>query len=135
VKSAKEACIHEEIIQFPEGYQTLVGERGVTLSGGQKQRVSIARALMRHPSLVIFDDCLSAVDASTERTILNNLNVYLRDKTAIIITHRILNLFDFDQIVVLENGSIKEIGSHDTLLALGGYYASLYKKQTQAMEA
>lgn len=135
VKSAKEACIHEEIMQFPEGYQTMVGERGVTLSGGQKQRVSIARALMRHPSLVIFDDCLSAVDASTERTILNNLNVYLRNKTAIIITHRMLNLFDFDQIVVLENGSIKEIGDHSTLLALGGYYASLYKKQTQAMEA
>lgn len=127
--AARQACIHKEIMQFPEAYQTMVGERGVTLSGGQKQRISIARALLKDPSLVLFDDCLSAVDARTEQEILTNLNDYLQDKTAIIITHRIFTLLDFSRIIVLENGTIVETGTHEELLKLEGYYATLYEKQ------
>ncbi len=100
----------KEIEWLPQQYSTMIGERGVTLSGGQKQRISIARALIKEPGLVIFDDCLSAVDAKTEKEIISNLNEYLRDKTAIIITHRIFSLLSFDKIVVLEDGEIVEIG-------------------------
>jgi ATP-binding cassette subfamily B protein len=107
----------------------MIGERGVTLSGGQKQRVSIARALIKNPGLVIFDDCLSAVDSRTERDIINSLNEYLADKTAIIITHRIFSLFQFDKIVVLDDGRIVERGTHNQLLAQNGYYAGLYARQ------
>lgn len=131
MQAAKQAHIATEIEQFPEGYQTMIGERGVTLSGGQKQRISIARALIKNPSIVIFDDCLSAVDARTEKTVLNNLNVYLERKTAIIITHRIFSLFDFDKIIVLDNGRIVEQGTHEILLRQNGYYAEMYARQQQ----
>lgn len=130
-KAAMDACIHKEITGFPEQYETMIGERGVTLSGGQKQRISIARALIKNPSVVIFDDCLSAVDAKTEKQILSNLNNYLQDKTAIIITHRIFSLLAFDKIVVIENGAIAEQGTHDSLLQQKGYYAEMYGRQQQ----
>ena len=97
----------------------------MTLSGGQKQRISIARALIKDPDIVILDDCLSAVDTKTEQHILSYLNEELKDKTSIIITHRVHNLLEFDQIIVMEDGSIAEQGSHDELMALGGYYAEL----------
>lgn len=129
--AATQAHIAAEIEQFPLGFKTLIGERGVTLSGGQKQRISIARALIKEPSIVIFDDCLSAVDARTEKSVLDNLNVYLNNKTAIIITHRIFSLFEFDKIIVLDNGLIVEQGSHDELLSLKGFYADMYARQQQ----
>lgn len=128
-KAARYASIEKEINGFAEKFETVVGERGVTLSGGQKQRISIARALLKDPGIIIFDDCLSAVDAKTEREILGNLRMYLENKTAIIITHRIFTLFDFDHIIVLENGSIIEQGTHQQLLAAGGYYFNLYEEQ------
>jgi ATP-binding cassette subfamily B protein len=132
-KAAIQAGVHKEILNFPDGYQTMIGERGVTLSGGQKQRISIARALLKNPAIVIFDDCLSAVDAKTENQITNNLNEYLADKTAIVITHRIFSLFKFDRIIVLEDGEIVEQGTHRQLLEQKGFYAALYARQ-QAME-
>ena len=132
-KAARQAVVHQEILQFPQGYNTLIGERGVTLSGGQKQRISIARALIKEPALIIFDDCLSAVDANTEKQIIFNLNEYLDDRTAIIITHRVFSLLDFDRIVVLEDGEIVEQGRHQDLLDKKGFYAALYARQ-QAME-
>ena len=128
-QAAKFASVHQEILGFEKGYQTLIGERGVTLSGGQKQRISIARALIKDPEIVVFDDCLSAVDAKTEFEILSNLNKYLHQKTAIIITHRIFSTFRFDTIIVLENGGIIEQGNHEELLLLNGYYAELYRMQ------
>jgi len=109
----------------------MVGERGVTLSGGQKQRISIARALIKDPGFVIFDDCLSAVDAKTEREIIGNLYTYLEGRTALIITHRIFSLFHFDKIVVLEDGEIVETGTHESLLAKNGYYTELYTRQQE----
>jgi ATP-binding cassette subfamily B protein len=131
VKAARSASVEKEIEQFHEKYDTMVGERGVTLSGGQKQRISIARALAKDPQIVVFDDCLSAVDARTEKEILGNLSIYLQHKTAIIITHRIFTLFDFDTIVVLDEGKIVETGTHSELLSLNGYYAYLYEQQLQ----
>ncbi|MGZ8558401.1 MAG: ABC transporter ATP-binding protein [Chitinophagaceae bacterium] len=131
VKAALEANIHREIMGFSEGYNTMIGERGVTLSGGQKQRISIARALIKDPAIVIFDDCLSAVDVKTEKEIISSLNEYLHDKTAIIVTHRIFSLFSFDKIVVLEDGEIVEQGTHQHLLGLNGYYSALYHRQQQ----
>jgi ATP-binding cassette subfamily B protein len=128
-KAAARASVDKEIAGFTHQYETMIGERGVTLSGGQKQRISIARALIKNPGLVIFDDCLSAVDSRTEREIISNLDEYLREKTAIIITHRIFSLFRFDKIVVLEDGKIAEQGAHAELLARGGYYAGLYARQ------
>ncbi|HMK26074.1 MAG TPA: ABC transporter ATP-binding protein [Chitinophagaceae bacterium] len=130
-KAARQANVDKEIAGFPEQYNTMIGERGVTLSGGQKQRISIARALIKDPNLVIFDDCLSAVDARTEKEIISNLNEFLRDKTAIIITHRIFSLFNFDKIVVLDDGVKVEQGTHQELLAQKGYYASLYARQQE----
>ena len=111
----------------------MIGERGVTLSGGQKQRISIARALSKENDLLIFDDCLSAVDANTEHKIASNLNQYLADKTAIIITHRIFSSFVFDRIIVMEDGKIIENGTHDALVKADGYYANLLR--TQQMDA
>ena len=126
---ADHASIHEEIKLFPQGYETVVGERGVTLSGGQKQRISIARALAKEPNILILDDCLSAVDAATEKQIEKNLDKVLAGKTSLIITHRIFSLMYFDNILVLDRGAIAESGTHDQLVAAGGIYAELYEKQ------
>jgi ATP-binding cassette subfamily B protein len=127
--AARYASVDKEIEGFAERYQTIIGERGVTLSGGQKQRISIARGLIKDPEIIVFDDCLSAVDAKTEKEILGNLYQYLQHKTAIIITHRIFSLFDFDRIVVLEDGKIVETGTHRELIAINGYYTYLYEQQ------
>lgn len=134
-QAARYASVDKEIQGFHEKYDTMIGERGVTLSGGQKQRISIARALIKDPRIVVFDDCLSAVDARTEKEILGNLHLFLKDKTAIIITHRIFTLFDFDQIVVMEEGEMVEQGTHAELLARNGYYAYLYEQQLQERSA
>ncbi len=133
--AAREAAIEKDILNFPEGFQTRVGERGISLSGGQRQRVSIARALVKNPNLLIFDDCLSAVDAKTERTIIESLYNYLKEKTALIITHRIFATFRFDQIIVMDDGRIAEQGTHEQLLAKRGLYADLYHKQQQDDES
>jgi len=129
--AAKAASIHNEISDLPMGYNTIVGERGVTLSGGQKQRISIARALIKKPKLLVLDDCLSAVDANTEKQILTHFRNELADKTAIIITHRIFSLIKFDKIVVLEKGAIAEMGTHDELIDKKGIYFDFYQLQEQ----
>lgn len=129
IQAAKDAAIHENIIGFNKGYETVLGERGITLSGGQKQRVSIARALIKSPSVLIFDDCLSAVDTETEEEILNNLKRIMIDKTTIVVSHRISTIKHADHIIVLENGEIVEEGNHDELVLNKGYYQDIYKKQ------
>ena len=132
--AAKTAHVLNEINNLPKQFDTLVGERGTTLSGGQKQRVAIARALIKNPSILILDDCLSAVDANTERTILANLDFYIKDKTTLFITHRIFYNFNFDLIIYLQEGKIAEQGTHDSLLAKNGLYAELYRAQ-QSLDA
>lgn len=127
--AAKDAAVYENILAFEAGFQTHIGERGLTLSGGQKQRVSIARALVKDPQMLIFDDCLSAVDTKTEEEILHNLSRIMRDKTTIFIAHRISTIKNADHIIVLENGCIVEEGNHSSLLAANGEYAELYEKQ------
>jgi ATP-binding cassette subfamily B protein len=129
---AKYAAVHGDIIGLPQGYDTVVGERGVMLSGGQKQRISLARAFAKQPQIFLLDDCLSAVDTHTESRILHYLNETLADKTAILITHRIYGMLTFDQIFVLEDGQIVEQGKHEELLACGGYYAELFEQQAAA---
>ncbi|MEX6688350.1 ABC transporter ATP-binding protein [Danxiaibacter flavus] len=129
-QAAANASVDKEIQGLQNGYDTILGERGVTLSGGQKQRVSIARALIKDPQIMVFDDCLSAVDAKTENEIVGNLYRVLQNKTAIIITHRIFTGFKFDNIIILEEGKILEQGTHEQLLLLDGYYAELYRIQT-----
>lgn len=128
-KFARHASIDAEIESFPQGYETVVGERGVTLSGGQKQRISIARALAKQPNVLLLDDSLSAVDTATEKQIQQNLDEVLKDKTAIIITHRIFALIRFDHILVLDDGKIVEQGKHQELLDKGGVYAEIYARQ------
>ncbi|MEJ7768812.1 MAG: ABC transporter ATP-binding protein [Chitinophagaceae bacterium] len=130
-RAVQQASVEKEIKGLSHQYDTLVGERGVTLSGGQKQRISIARALIKNPQIVVFDDCLSAVDARTEKEILDNLYQYLEGKTSIIITHRIFSMFDFDKIIVLDDGKIVEHGTHHQLLMMNGYYTGLYEQQQQ----
>ena len=130
-KAATNAVVAREIDSFPEKYQTLIGERGVTLSGGQKQRISIARALIKEHEITVFDDCLSAVDAKTENEIIGHLYDYLQNKTAVIITHRVFALFNFDKIVVLEDGAIAEQGTHQSLLEQNGIYAEMYRHQQE----
>lgn len=116
-------------MSFPQKFQTIVGEKGVTLSGGQKQRVSISRALIKDPSILILDDCLSAVDTKTEEAILEHLQDVMKDRTSIIISHRISAIKNADEIIFMEDGEIVERGKHIELLRLGGRYSDLYKKQ------
>jgi len=128
-QAAKDAAVYNNIIDFEKGFETHIGERGITLSGGQKQRVSIARALVKDPKILIFDDCLSAVDTKTEEEILHNLGKIMKGKTSIIIAHRISTIKNADHIIVLDQGKIVEEGTHFELLNLKGEYASLYEKQ------
>ncbi len=127
--AAQAANIAEEIESFPEGYETMVGERGITLSGGQKQRTAIARALVRNPRILILDDALSSVDTHTEDKILNHLRDVMRGRTTIFISHRVSTVRNADRIAVLHGGRIVELGTHDELLARNGYYSDLYNKQ------
>jgi ATP-binding cassette subfamily B multidrug efflux pump len=129
IQAAKDAVVHQNIIDFPNGYQTILGERGVTLSGGQKQRVSIARSIIKNPKILIFDDCLSAVDTETEEQILTNLKKVSRDKTTFIISHRVSSAKNADKIIVLDTGKIIQQGTHNQLIAKEGYYKSLYEQQ------
>lgn len=129
--SADLAVIHKDIENFPRGYDTEIGERGVMLSGGQKQRISIARALMKEAPILVLDDCLSAVDAKTEKQIIGNLKEFLRGKTSILITHRIFSLLNFDKIILMEEGRIIEDGRHEELLQKKGAYYAMYQRQQQ----
>ncbi|MEZ3445683.1 MAG: ABC transporter ATP-binding protein/permease [Lachnospiraceae bacterium] len=129
IRATKTACIHDNIIAFPDGYDTIVGERGVTLSGGQKQRSSIARALKKDAPILILDDALSAVDTDTEEKILKNLKENRRGKTTILIAHRISTIQNADVILVLEDGEAKECGNHRELMELGGIYKDMFEKQ------
>lgn len=132
--AAKSAVVHDNIIGFNKKYETILGERGITLSGGQKQRVSIARAIIKDPEILLFDDCLSAVDTETEEAILNNLNEICKNKTTIIVSHRISSAKNADRILIIENGRIIQQGSHNQLINEEGYYASLYLKQLSEKE-
>ncbi len=129
LEAAEAAHVRQEFEEFPQGFETVVGERGVTLSGGQKQRTAIARALLRRPAILILDDALASVDTYTEERILGGLQRYTSDSTTILISHRVSTVRHADQIAVLDRGRIVELGKHDELLALDGYYASLYQKQ------
>jgi ATP-binding cassette subfamily B protein len=134
VEASKKAAIHKSIKKFKQGYKTLLGERGLTLSGGQIQRVSIARALIKNPDVLLFDDCLSAVDTDTEEKILKNLKEFSQDKTTIIVSHRISSVKDADHIIVLDHGKIIEQGTHQKLLDLKGSYFDLFNKQQNEKE-
>ena len=136
IQVTKDAHVYHNIADFPEQFETILGERGVNLSGGQKQRVSIARALIRKPKFLILDDCLSAVDTETEEIILRNLKRYTQEHetTTMIVSHRISSLRNADRILVLENGQVIESGSHDELLTLGGHYKSMHDRQLLELE-
>ena len=129
IDAAKKAVVHQNILNFKDGYNTILGERGVTLSGGQKQRVSIARAIIKNPQILIFDDCLSAVDTETEEKILTNLEGVSRNKTTFIISHRVSSAKNADQIIILDKGEIIQQGSHNQLINEKGYYKELYEQQ------
>lgn len=128
-QAAKDAALYHNIIEFEKGFDTMIGERGITLSGGQKQRLSIARAIIKEPQILIFDDCLSAVDTRTEEQILNNLGRIMKNKTSILIAHRVSTIKNADKILVMEDGEIIEQGSHEELMALKGSYFELFEKQ------
>ena len=130
--AAKAAGVHENIVEFPKQYETKVGERGITLSGGQKQRVSIARALVKSPKLMVFDDCLSAVDTETEELILSNIKAATASVSSLIIAHRISSVKHCEQIICLEDGAVIESGTHDELEAAGGHYSELIALQIDA---
>jgi ATP-binding cassette subfamily B protein len=134
IEAAKKAVVHENIMTFNDQYETILGERGITLSGGQKQRVSIARALIKNAPILLLDDCLSAVDTETEETILNNLLTYCKDKTTLIVSHRVSSAKNADEIIILEDGKIIEKGTHNELLEQNGYYKDLYVKQLSEKE-
>jgi ATP-binding cassette subfamily B protein len=129
IAASKNAVVHDNILDFKEGYKTLLGERGVTLSGGQIQRVSIARALIKDPEILLFDDCLSAIDTDTEEKILKNLNVFCKNKTSIIVSNRVSSVKEAHHIIVLDKGRIIEEGNHEKLLKNKGTYAELFNKQ------
>ncbi|TXE11997.1 ABC transporter ATP-binding protein [Seonamhaeicola algicola] len=129
IEAAKNAQVHKNIIKFNNGYNTILGERGITLSGGQKQRVSIARAIIKAPKILLFDDCLSAVDTETEEKILKNLNKLSKGKTSIIVSHRVSSAKNAHKIIVLDDGKIIQEGTHETLINTDGYYKDLYLKQ------
>ncbi|WP_223034006.1 ABC transporter ATP-binding protein [Hanstruepera marina] len=135
IQAAKYAQVHKNIIGFNKGYDTTLGERGITLSGGQKQRVSIARAIIKDPKVLLFDDCLSAVDTETEEKILNNLKKLTTGKTTIIVSHRISAAKNADNIIVLDDGKIVQSGNHDSLIEVDGYYKNLYLKQLSESES
>jgi ATP-binding cassette subfamily B multidrug efflux pump len=128
-KAAKDSAVYDNIMELEKGFETLIGERGITLSGGQKQRVSIARAIVKQPQILIFDDCLSAVDTRTEEQILNNLGSVMQGKTSIIIAHRISTIKNADKILVMDSGEIIEQGNHNFLMKQKGVYFELYEKQ------
>jgi ATP-binding cassette subfamily B multidrug efflux pump len=128
-RAALAASIATDIEGFPEHYQTMVGERGITLSGGQKQRSAIARAIIRNPRILVLDDALSSVDTQTEDKILNHLREIMKGRTTIFISHRVSTVRNADQIAVLHSGRIVELGTHDELIAQNGYYTDLYNKQ------
>jgi len=132
--AAKSAVVHSNIMGFNKQYDTVLGERGITLSGGQKQRVSIARAIIKNPPILLLDDCLSAVDTETEEKILNNLNEICKDKTTIIVSHRVSSAKNADKIIIIDEGKIIQQGSHNQLVNQEGYYASLYLKQLSEKE-
>ena len=134
IEAAKNAQVHKNIIKFAKGYETILGERGITLSGGQKQRVSIARAIIKTPEILLFDDCLSAVDTETEEKILKTLKKISKDKTTVIVSHRVSSVKNADQILVLDNGKIIQQGTHQQLINQDGYYKSLYLKQLSEKE-
>ena len=134
-QAAKDADVYQNILDFPHGFDTLLGERGITLSGGQKQRVSIARAIAKEPKILILDDCLSAVDTKTENAILNSLKKIMENRTSIIISHRVSSAKLADQIIVLDEGRIVERGDHASLMTQKGVYAALFEKQTQGGES
>ncbi len=129
VAAAKKAVVHDNILQFTHQYETILGERGITLSGGQKQRVSIARALIKEAEILLLDDCLSAVDTETEELILTNLLDFCKEKTTLIVSHRVSSAKNADHIIILEDGQIIEQGTHNQLVKQNGYYAELYAKQ------
>src|SRR4030042_124867 len=128
-EAARLAQIYDEIMEFPEGINTMVGEKGITLSGGQRQRIAIARAVLMDPPIFILDDALSSVDIQTEERILEGLDKFLKGKTTLLITHRIAPLRRADRIIVLEEGQVVETGDHKTLLSKGGIYAELYRQR------
>ena len=132
--ASKLAMVHDNIIHFQNQYETILGERGITLSGGQKQRVSIARATIKNPSILLLDDCLSAVDTETEEKILNNLLDFCKDKTTIIVSHRVSSAKNADKIIILDQGQILQQGTHNELIEMGGYYKDLYFKQLTEKE-